>query len=199
MKARDGSETRGETRHEVALPVRLMTSEGAEFAADLIDLSLGGAAFRCDTRLRPGTVLVVYVEGLGRFEAETVRVLPHGFAVCFAVSEARRERLRQKLGALLEGAPALEPQAAPAPRPAQGKRMTLADGRALDVTVLDASILGLTVAAATRPPLGTPVQVNGANAVVTRHDKGGFGVEFVRYWDTVSPWMGRSVGTNAHA
>ncbi len=182
------SDKRQTDRVPLEVPARLLIGEEAH-EGTLIDLSMTGVSLHCMKRPQLGQRIVVYAEGVSRFEGTAVRLFKHGFAINFSLTETKKARLRQKLAEISgQALPEVEPLPAPvtAARAERHKTVRFDDGSETACEVLDASVVGLTLKSAKRPPLGTSVTVGDARAKVTRHTASGFVVEFEGYWAAVS-------------
>lgn len=71
-------------------------------ACTVTEISAGGARVTCQAAPL-AEMVVVHVEGFGRFEARTTHAGDHGMGLCFAVAEPRRARLADQIAAFLRG------------------------------------------------------------------------------------------------
>jgi c-di-GMP-binding flagellar brake protein YcgR len=74
MHESNDSDRRRFTRHEVALPVRIIDG-GREIAGETLDISGGGMSLKLASDLSPGNRVKVVIGNLGEFSAN---VLSHG-------------------------------------------------------------------------------------------------------------------------
>ncbi len=162
--------------------LRVLTRE--EFTCRLIDISVGGASLMSDAQLEVGETVVMYFDELGGLEGEVLRSVAGGFAINFAASHRRRQKLAAQITWLLnrhELAAADQrrtghERVALAPKPIQ---IQLEDGSTIQHDVLDVSISGASIAMAARPAIGSKLVVGKLPAKVVRHHSRGIGVEFI--------------------
>lgn len=179
------SESRRYKRYDLPLLgrfLRVLTRE--EYTCRLIDISVGGASLLSDTDVEVGETIVMYFDELGGLEGHVLRSVAGGFAVDFAASHRRRQKLAAQITWLLnrhELAAADQRRAghervALAPKPIQ---IQLEDGTTTQHDVLDVSISGASIAMPARPPIGSKLVVGKLPAKVARHHSRGIGVEFI--------------------
>ena len=169
-------EQRRYQRIRLSVPVRYLAHGSSEQGAILLDISAGGLALKADERPEIGIQVVVYVEALGRVEGHVVRHLSEGFAVEFAVTDAKRERLIARLGSLAEGGDAQVEQRDAVERP----HFTLKDGREVECRVLDMSVHSVWLQVGLKPAVGEEVTIGRMRGRVRRHHPTGVEIEFVR-------------------
>jgi hypothetical protein len=174
-------ERRRQSRARLNLHVRFLLQDGSENAGIVDDISIGGMNIVSNVAAEDGSVIIAYVEDLGRLEGVVARVDDRGIAVRLVLSPLRREKLQERLGAGL-GIPA------PA-KGIEGRRferettkgaamVRRADGTELAARVTDLSLGGVAVEAAEWPPLGEQVMVGKMRGRVVRHNENGFAIEF---------------------
>lgn len=169
-------EQRRYQRIRLSVPARYLAHGSSEQGATLLDISAGGLALKADERPEIGTQVVVYVEALGRVEGHVVRHLGEGFAVEFAVTDAKRERLIARLGSLAEGGDGQVEHKEAAERP----HFTLKDGREVECRVLDMSVHSVWLQVGVKPAVGEEVTIGRMRGRVRRHHPTGVEIEFVR-------------------
>ncbi len=170
-------EQRRYQRIRLSVPVRFLADGGTEQQANLLDVSAGGLALTSEARPEVGTQVVVYVDELGRVEGHVVRHLNEGFAVEFAVTDAKRQRLIARLDTIAEGKE--EPdkeQITPVEKP----RFTLKDGREVECRVLDMSMHSVWLQVGVKPAIGEEVTIGRMRGRVRRHHPTGVEIEFIR-------------------
>ncbi|MFZ1991512.1 MAG: PilZ domain-containing protein [Alphaproteobacteria bacterium] len=170
-------EQRRYQRIRLSVPVRFLAHGGNEQGATLLDISAGGLAVTTGDRPPIGTQVVVYVEALGRVEGHVVRHLGNGFAVEFAVTDAKRERLIARLGSLVEGPGEEHAEKSDA---AERPHFTLKDGREVECRVLDMSVHSVWLQVGVKPAVGEEVTIGRMRGRVRRHHPTGVEIEFVR-------------------
>ena len=96
--AKAGAERRRFRRVEVGLPGRLfIPADSREARCTITDLSPGGAAVSCEIVPDAGALVVLYVDGFGRFEGKVVRAGGTGFGIAFVCTPSKRERTAEQL------------------------------------------------------------------------------------------------------
>jgi len=155
-------------------------SENREATCKIVDLSAGGARVLSDVIPPPGTLVVVYIDGFGRFEGSIARTEQNGFGIEFNCSAHKRERLAELLKLYVSGSPIDETTLRRHDRtPAKGNvSFTRADGNVVNCKMLDISLSGVSVATDIRPPIGELVFISGITGRVARHHDTGIGIEF---------------------
>ncbi|MCH8522772.1 PilZ domain-containing protein [Glycocaulis sp.] len=180
IAALGAQEQRRHRRVPLRLPGRFLDPVHGEFPCTLIDISPGGARIAADIPPALGERIVMLFEGLGRIEGDVVRAGAKGFAVRFAATQRKRDRLgdaitwrfnMERLG--LE-----EDRAAPR-KPGTGKvKIRLKDGVLIHADLVDVSVSGAAFACLERPRKGEPVSVGDLKGHVTRWLDNGFAVAF---------------------
>ena len=169
-------------RVDMGLHGRLMNESGLEFDCRTLDVSPGDARLSCSSQPSPGERLVLYLQKLGRVEANVSRVLGDSlFAVQFGVGAHKRERLAEHLMLLMN------PQCVIAEerrnlRHTSGGGITileLEDGSLLTCEIVDFSLTGVALRTGRpRPLIGSWVKIGGQHGRVTRFIDQGFAVDF---------------------
>jgi hypothetical protein len=155
--------------------------ENREAHCKIADLSPGGARVFSDVVPPPGTQIVVYIDGFGRFEGNVARLEEGGFGIQFHCSEHKRERVAQKLTLHVNGGALDETALRRHERmPNQGTaRFTRAGGDVVNCEVLDLSLSGVSLITQSRPPIGEFVLIGQMPGRVARHHETGIGIEFL--------------------
>ncbi|ADM08329.1 hypothetical protein PB2503_01247 [Parvularcula bermudensis HTCC2503] len=172
---------------------RFLLPEYGESQALVTNVSLSGLALKSPSRPRLGVPLIVYVDALGRLEAEVVRHLSDGFALVFKFTKEKTRRIARKILAFAlnqrRGSGLASPTLARATSPIRYE-----DGREEACKLRDFSILGAIVESERRPFLGATVIVHGRlEATVVRHLNDGYAVEFSQYWQSIPKFAQRSL------
>jgi len=180
-------------RIEIRLGARFLTEDHREGAGHVINMSAGGVYIASDLSVRLREEVVVYVDAIGRMEGRVVRVTEEGFAVHFAATTLKRERIAEKLtwewnrDQLHLGEERKYERVATH----QPTQFFTSDGRELPCTVLDMSMSGLSIEVAARPPLGEIVTIGSMRGRVVRHHDRGIGIEFLTQY-AAPPLTGRA-------
>jgi hypothetical protein len=147
------------------------------------DISPGDAAIACELKQEPQGNIVIYLDGFGRFEGSITRRTKTGFAVTFASSAQKRERLADQLTLQLNRHLIGESQMrnyerAPA---ATGSHtvFTRASGEQVRCEVLDFSLTGISIKTELRPPIGEHILIGHRAGRIARHHAEGVGIEFL--------------------
>lgn len=177
----NGAEQRRYRRIQLAVPVKFLTEADAEREGTLLDISAGGLALSAEARPTLGVPIVLYVDNLGRVEGRVVRHIEQGFAVEFAASDAKRERLADRLAwianreSLPSDTPARPIEVAQRDKP----RFIMHDGREVECKVLDMSVHGVWLQVNVKPPLGEEVTIGRMRGRVSQHHATGIAIEFL--------------------
>ncbi len=176
------AERRRYKREQVDLAGRQFEpAENREAQCKVVNLSPGGARVLSDVVPPPGALVVVYIDGFGRFEGSIARTEQNGFGIQFNCSAHKRERLAELLNLHMSGSPLDKTTLRRHDRsPAKGNvSFTRADGNVINCKMLDISLSGVSVATEMRPPIGELVLISRLAGRVARHHDTGIGIEFV--------------------
>ncbi len=161
---------------------RFMLPDTSEHTCQVIDLDMEGAIFQTQDVPPPGTIIVAYLEELGRVELAAGDSVTGGFQVHYAVNGARLERLKQRIQWLHEKASGAtdgrkhvryEPQE-------KQSQITLPDGRVYPCEVIDISVSGAAIKTEVMPSVGTFVTLGRQRGRVVRYMHYGVGIEFIK-------------------
>jgi hypothetical protein len=180
--AKAKAERRRFRRVPVDMPGKLFVPQGArESDCKVIDMSPGGAQIGCEIALDPGTQVVLYINGFGRFEGIVARRDGYGLGVRFASTAMKRERTVEQLTLFMNRALIDESEMRRHDRtPTKGlTRFTRADGQMVPCEVLDLSVSGISLKTDLRPPIGEFVLIGQMAGRIARHHAEGIGIEFV--------------------
>lgn len=180
--AKAKAERRRYIRLDVNLAGRLFVPrDGREAGCRVIDVSPVGAQVASEFVPDVGTPVVLYIEGLGRFEAEVSRNIDDRFGVRFHCSALKRERVSEQLALLNRGA-GNEPVLRRHERTETSgfAHFTRANGEMIACEVLDLSLSGVSLKTETKPRIGETVVVGQMSGRVVRHHECGIAIEFAR-------------------
>lgn len=170
-------------RVKVNLLGRYMLEDRSEFPCQVIDMSPGGLAMVAPVSGRMGERVVAYIDHVGRLEGVVTRLFPNGFAMTFAATPRKRDKLAAQLTWLANrhilDMPEDRRHGRFVPRN-PFTRVALPNGLTLSCRIIDASLSGAAIATEHRPPPGTMVMVGAVQGRVVRHLEDGFAVEFTR-------------------
>lgn len=169
-------------RVRIDLPGKLfLPATAQEFACTVINVSPGGAMLSCDTPVQWGDRIVLYIDGIGRFEGVVARVDSFGLGVNFTSTILKRERTAEQLTVYLNRELVDEKTLRRHER-VQVKgfcRVVRSSAQIISCEIIDISVSGISVKTAERPPLGEFVLVGHLAARIARHHDTGIGLEFV--------------------
>ena len=180
--AKAEAERRRFRRVRVDLPGRLfLPSDSREARCTIADLSPGGAAVICELMPEPGTPVVLYVDGFGRFEGNVARRDGYGFGVSFVCTPAKRERTAEQLTLFLNKSLVDDSVLRRHERSSQKgfAKFTRADGSIVNCEVMDISVGGVSLRTEIKPAIGEFVLIAQIAGRVARHHVDGIGIEFV--------------------
>jgi hypothetical protein len=141
----------------------------------------GGAEVQCPAEIPPATSLVLYVSSFGRFEGHAVSHGNGRLELEFAIGEAKRDRLIEKLASFASDGILGVTQLRKHQRIlslATG-RITRENGDELDCEILDISLDGVSLKTQTRPPVGEIVKLGRNHGRVMRHNSDGIAIQYV--------------------
>ena len=170
-------ERRRHRRVQMKLNVRFLLQDGSEHNGAVADISVGGMLIKSEAQPAEGSIVIAYVQDLGRLEGLVSRADEAGFAVRLTLSALRRDKLEERLttGRKPSGA---EGRRHERESTAGVTRILRADGRELPCRVIDLSLGGVSVETAEWPSLGEQVMVGKMRGRVVRHHEMGIAIEF---------------------
>lgn len=171
-------------RVELTLLGRFMRASRNEYPCRLVDISVGGAAISSPVAVETGERIVAYFDQLGGLEGEVRRIAEDGFAVEFAATLRRRQKLAAQITWLINQK---ELSSTELRRPGHNRvrvgkqtiRVCHDTGEIEDCDAIDVSISGASLTSDNRPEIGTELIVGKMRARVVRHHENGFGVAFL--------------------
>jgi hypothetical protein len=158
-----------------------MRADKQEYACQVLNISAGGVALLAPAAGEFGEHIVIYLEGLGRFEGTVVRHFRRGFAVKLAGSAYKREKVVDRLTWLLnrDKLDIADDRAHERFTPAKRQiALTLADGSQRQARILDVSLGGASVHVLPKPAVGESVALGLIRGSVVRHHEHGIGIRF---------------------
>jgi hypothetical protein len=161
---------------------RFMLPDTSEHTCQVTDLDMDGAKFLSSNIPPTGTIIVAYLEDLGRVELAAGKSFPGGFDVRYAVNGARLERLKQRIHWLQQKASGVPDGRKHARYEPQDKhsQITLPDGRIYPCEVIDISVSGAAIKTEVMPSVGTFVSLGRQRGRVVRYMNEGVGIEFIK-------------------
>ncbi len=169
------TDRRRQKRTALNLQVRFLLQDGSEHGGVVTDVSVGGMNITSEVRPAEGSIIIAYVEDLGRLEGVVSRVDDHGIAMRLTLSALRRDKLEERLGT---GKKSADGRRYHRESSTGATRVLRADGRELAARVIDLSLGGVSLESAEWPPLGEQVIVGKMRGRVVRHHESGIAIEF---------------------
>jgi hypothetical protein len=175
------AEKRRYRRMPIELSGRLQDANGGEFDCRTLNLSPGDARVATSARMLVGDKILLYLNGLGRIEADVRRAIPElsAYGVRFNITRHKLERHVDIIMGLLYPW-ARDADSRRFPREAAGGAVdvVLQSGRTITGQVVDMSLVGISVLSPEKPPLvGESVSVSGRIGRVARYFEGGFAID----------------------
>jgi hypothetical protein len=181
--AKAKAERRRYIRLDANLAGRLFVpGDGREAGCRIIDVSPVGAQVASEFVPAVGTPVVLYIEGLGRFEAEVSRFVDDRFGVRFHCSALKRERVSEQLALLMNRGAENDPVLRRYERTETPgfAHFTRANGEIIPCEVLDLSLSGVSLKTETKPRIGETVVIGQMSGRVARHHESGIAIEFAQ-------------------
>jgi hypothetical protein len=181
--AHDYEERRRFQRVRVSLLGRYMLNDRREFPCQVIEMSPGDMVVIAPQIAPEGERVIAYIDHLGRLEGTAARTFENGFAIRFASTERKRDKLASQLTWLAnrellnEADDRRHGRITPT---LQTATVVMPNGINLTCQIVDASQSGAAVASTERPALGILVGIGKLQGRVVRHLDDGFAVEFTR-------------------
>lgn len=169
-------------RVAVTLLGRFMRTDRQEYPCKVRDISIGGVAVLTPSTVEPDERIVAYIDHVGGLEGTVARTFDGGFALKFAITPHKREKLAAQLTWLLNRSVIGGAEERRHERVAPHNRsstLTLAEGIVVPCSVLDVSISGASIGTPARPQIGTEVVLGKLRGRVMRHHETGIGVQFI--------------------
>jgi len=156
-------------------------AENREAHCKVVDISPGGARVLSDVVPPLGTLIVVYIDGFGRFEGSVARAEQSAFGIQFNCSEYKRERVAEQITLYMNGG-SLDKSVLRRHERTPTKsmtRFTRANGDLVNCEVIDLSLSGVSLTTEIRPPVGELVLIGQMAGRIARHHGTGIGIEFL--------------------
>jgi len=162
------------------LKARFLTEDGQERPCVVVNISAGGAMVRAKQTPKINEKVVLYIDGVGRFESVVTRAGRHAFAVAYSSRRSKTQRTADALIRVLNRGQS-GPDRRNTPRIELDRSITVThkDGSQIEGSIIDISLTGASVKIDPAPPLGAEIIVGRMKARVVRHHEFGVGVVFV--------------------
>jgi hypothetical protein len=146
------------------------------------DLSADGARLKASCSVPLGSLVVLYVDGLGRFEGIVIQRDRRNVGLQFKQTESKRQKIAVKVAEFVEGGVSSPTVLRSAPRVAASigaHHFTLSTGVTQPCEFIDIAISGASIKTELRPVVGETILFDGSPAVVVRHLPTGIAVAFL--------------------
>jgi PilZ domain-containing protein len=170
-------------RVRVNLLGRYMLADRREYACQVANMSPGGMALIAPVSGKTGERIIAYIDHLGRLEGTIARLYQNGFAMTFAATPRKRDKLAAQLtwianrhilnlpedrrhGRIIPRNPVTE--------------LTMPNGVRITCRIIDLSLSGTAIKTDQRPAIGMLIMLGKVQARVVRHLEDGFAAEFTR-------------------
>ncbi len=181
--AAKAQERRRHSRVPISLLGRYMLPNFREYPCQTRDVSPGGVSLVAPVKAEVGQRVIVYLEQLGRIEGMVARQTADGFAMTISATSRKREKLAAQLTWLANknilGLPEDRRHERVVPRNTRNT-VTLADGTAHPVRLLDVSLSGAAFQSEMPFLIGDQITLGRTPAKVVRKFADGYAVEFAR-------------------
>lgn len=160
-----------------------MLPDMTEHPCQVLKITADGAVFATAVEVPAGVQLVAYIDEIGRVEGHIDKSASGGFSIRFDHTDARRERIQQRLDWLASGKAnaGAELRRHERSEPKDNKsHITMPDGRVYPCEVIDISLSGAAIRTDVMPGLGTYMHLGKMRGRVVRYVDEGFAIEFVR-------------------
>jgi hypothetical protein len=175
------AERRSFQRVRVKIYGRFMLEDRSEHPCQVVDMSPGSVAFRCESCGEPGEKVIAYIDHIGRVEGVITRILPDGFAMTVIASDRKKDKLAAQLTWLANkhelDLPEDRRHERNVPRNTTSV-LQLGDGRQYQCRIIDLSLSGAAVEIDVRPAIGVQVTLGNMRGQVVRHFEDGIAIEF---------------------
>ena len=175
------AERRTFQRVRIKIYGRFMLEDRSEYPCQVVDMSPGIVALRCDRKGRPGEKVIAYLDHIGRVEGVVTRLLDDGFALTLIASDRKKDKLAAQLTWLANKHELDLPEDRRHERVAPRNPMSslhLPDGRQYPCRIIDLSLSGAAIEIEVKPAIGLQVVLGTMRGQVVRHFEDGIAVEF---------------------
>ncbi len=169
------------SRVEINVLGRFMLENRREYPCQVVNMSLGGAAFISPVMGEVGERVVAYLDHIGRIEGKVVREIGAGFVMTLNASARKRDKLASVLIWLANKDELNLPEDRRFDRFTPKNPVStiiLSDGREYPCRIVDVSLSGAALKTDVRPALGTPITLGKMRTRIVRHFEDGVAVEF---------------------
>ena len=176
-------ERRRHQRVKVNLLGRYMLADRREYACQVANMSPGGMALIAPVSGKTGERIIAYIDHLGRLEGTIARLYQNGFAMTFAATPRKRDKLAAQLTWIANrhilNLPEDRRHGRIIPRNPMTE-LTMPSGVRITCRIIDLSLSGAAVKTDQRPAIGMLLMLGKVQARVVRHLEDGVAAEFTR-------------------
>ncbi len=183
--ATDYATARFERRTFQRVPVKIygryMLEDRTEHPCQVVDMSPGSVAIRCERVGEPGERVIAYFDHIGRIEGVLTRRLDDGFALTVIASDRKKEKLAAQLTWLANRHELDLPEDRRHERVAPRNPLTvlqLTDGRQYRCRIIDLSLSGAAIEIDVKPAIDVEVVLGNMRGRIVRHFEEGVAIEF---------------------
>lgn len=170
-------------RVRVNLLGRYMLSDRREYPCQVANMSPGGMALIGPVSGKAGERVIAYIDHLGRLEGTVARLYQNGFAMTFAATPRKRDKLAAQLTWLANrhilNLPEDRRHGRITPRNPVTE-LTMPNGVRVTSRIIDLSLSGAAIKTDQRPAIGMLIMLGKVQGRVVRHLDEGCAVEFTR-------------------
>jgi hypothetical protein len=170
-------------RVRVNLLGRYMLADRREFACQVANMSPGGMALIAPVSGKTGERIIAYIDHLGRLEGTIARLYQNGFAMTFAATPRKRDKLAAQLTWIANrhilNLPEDRRHGRITPRNPMTE-LTMPNGVRITCRIIDLSLSGAAVKTDQRPAIGMLLMLGKVQGRVVRHLEDGVAAEFTR-------------------
>ena len=170
-------------RVRVNLLGRYMLADRREYACQVANMSPGGMALIAPVSGKTGERIIAYIDHLGRLEGSIARLYQNGFAMTFAATPRKRDKLAAQLTWIANrhilNLPEDRRHGRIIPRNPMTE-LTMPNGVRITCRIIDLSLSGAAVKTDQRPAIGMLLMLGKVQGRVVRHLEDGVAAEFTR-------------------
>jgi PilZ domain-containing protein len=170
-------------RVRVNLLGRYMLADRREYACQVANMSPGGMALIAPVSGKTGERIIAYIDHLGRLEGTIARHYQNGFAMTFAATPRKRDKLAAQLTWIANrhilNLPEDRRHGRIIPRNPMTE-LTMPNGVRITCRIIDLSLSGAAVKTDQRPAIGMLLMLGKVQGRVVRHLEDGVAAEFTR-------------------
>jgi hypothetical protein len=182
-------EQREYERVVIELPGKLFVpADETTIDCHVLNLSGGGACVRCEEPMPLHSLVVLYVDGFGRFDGITTRSSEGELGLEFVCKEEKRNRLLADIAMFVNDgiAPIARMRRHPRASSTSVGHFTRSNGEQVRYEVLDFSSQGISVRTNVHPQIGEIINLGKTCGRVVRHHSDGIAIHFLEVIEPLS-------------